>query len=229
MTIPPLFFNNFLFGIDLPRCIINVFHSAADLTIKVYNLVVHYFKALQSIGVLSYSIKSIFMDYLPAVLANRNNAEIQVQDLADVHFDNIQDIKQGHYLGQGLLFGGSGMFSMTAALGTLGYLELGSSLPFVSGIGSGLFLLGCLFSLERHIELYLEAEKMAEEANGEQKALAERIKTSAILGIISDLGYTAITFYTLFGSELALYLLLGSFAIFSISLKLVYDFFFLQA
>lgn len=213
----------------------------AALVKRVYDLAAHYFQILQSIGLISYAAKEILIDYLPLSkgmrVSNKRDPilhrvgfreDIFVRQISDKHFKNIHDIKASHFLGQGILYGSAGILSLGASLHGLHYIALGAALPFFHYGGLSLFLFGCLFSLERHIRIYQEANLMEDASVGESHELAKRIKISAILGMVSDISYIVLTAFSLFGGGFAPYIVFACLAIFSIALKNIYDFFFLN-
>lgn len=240
--VPFTFRSSMMFAGGSAKGITGACAIASTLIKRVYDFVAYYFQALQSLGLIGYAAKEILIDYHNLSNRPRSNNEpafnlhrvefrkdIFVPKVARHHFKSIQDIKAAHFLGQGILYGASGVLSLAASLDRLNYLALGAALPIFHYGGWGLFLFACLFSLERHIRIYQEAKNMEGASTGEiNEKLAKRIKLSAILGMISDISYIFITAFSIFSAGFAFYIIFGCFAIFSIALKNIYDFFFLN-
>ena len=201
-----------------------------NLINRVSELVIYYFKVLQSIGLILVSAKGILFDHLPLFKKIQNPSQSKscspVARAAETHFENIQNIKAQHFLGQGVIYGASGLISLGASLHELRFANLGSSYPIFHYGGSALFLFGSLFSLERNYRIYQEANKMEYTSWGDQNQLAQRIKWSAILGMLSDIASIIATAFSLFGPGIAVSLVLACFAMASVAVKTIYDFFF---
>lgn len=210
------------------ECLSSTWSFVSSLTTKIYNAALHYFKLLEGLGLIGCSVKELLVDYLPLSLRmSKKNVNYRIQGITESHFSNIQSTISTQFLGRGIFYGVSGTLKTCAFFDQLQLLGLGKPL-FTFG-GLGFFLLGCFFSLERNIKIFQEAEKMEKDAwCVTEQNIAQRIKFSAILGMISDLSYIVSTLLSLFSFGMAIYIILGSFALFSISLKNIYDFFFLQ-
>lgn len=199
----------------------SILSSISKLTQRVFLLTKKYFGIMQSAGVFGFGLQEIGLGYLPVKWSwnKENSSENDVQKIQSHRL--IKDIKgiQAEQSGvHGLFYLGSG------ALCTLGEME-GANLLNIGGVGpsiiqSGwtLFLFANLFSLDQNIKLYSTASKLG-------GTLGHRLKVSAILGMINNLGYVISTVCSFFQGTMAIAVILALLAILAGTIKFFYDFF----
>ncbi|QLH37078.1 MAG: hypothetical protein HWD61_13825 [Parachlamydiaceae bacterium] len=119
----------------------------------------------------------------------------------------------------------SGVSGSLAAAHHLGWLNLGSQVAFSLEIaGNGLFGIASLIALIQNIKIYRAASKVCESAPLHEKEAANKLKTSSMMGILSNLNYIIGAALLMIGSLATLALLFGCIAVFIGGLKILYDF-----
>lgn len=124
------------------------------------------------------------------------------------------------YALHGSLFAASGVLGTTAGLHRLGMIDIGPALPWVDIFGTCAFMLANIVNLDLNIRSYIEASKAPVHLS--EWALSK--KKSAIIGMISNLGYILMSAFTLAGGPFAITMLLGCVAVLTGCLKILYDF-----
>lgn len=201
---------------------------AASILNRIYRITMHYFGIIQNAAMAGFGLKEVMIDYIPQQIKIQHNSKDKIPSLVNQAASNnlqnlksIQIINAEFSLGHGLLYLGTGTVGLVDAAHTLQWLNLGEAQPLVHHATIGLFLFANLFSLEQNIRLYSEAQKLP------QSPLANKLKISAVLGMINTLGYILSTLSSYFPGLEILYLILTCLALFVGCVKIIYDFFFL--
>ena len=198
--------------------------SVKCITERVFSLTLKYFGLLQSAGVLGFGLQEIGLGYLPVkwgwnVKAETSFGSQKIQNQQQVK--NIQGIQAEQSGVHGLFYLGSGALCTLGEMEAASWLKLGGLGPDLIQSGWTLFLFANLFSLDQNLKLYNEADKLG-------GTLGHRLKVSAILGMINNLGYVIGTLCSFFQGTMAVAIILALLAIMAGTVKFFYDFFFVS-
>ena len=198
--------------------------SVKCITQRVFSLTLKYFGLLQSVGVLGFGLQEIGLGYLPVkwgwnVKAETSSGSQKIQNQQQVK--NIQGIQAEQSGVHGLFYLGSGALCTLGEMEAASWLKLGGLGPDLIQSGWTLFLFANLFSLDQNLKLYNEADKLG-------GTLGHRLKVSAILGMINNLGYVIGTLCSFFQGTMAIGIILAILAIMAGTVKFFYDFFFVS-
>lgn len=177
-----------------------------------------HFSLAQNGLLIGFGVKD-FADYVPA-----RATHLKGHENAQVH--KVHEVMAAYSLVHGIFYVAAGVIGAAACMHDLSWLNLGPALPFAQYVGAGLFFYVNLFSLQQNIKLFSLAQKLAKE--GKFPALANRLRISAVLGIINNIGYIFATILSFFSGTLTVAIILGCFAFFVGTLKIIYDYFFLN-
>ncbi|NGX41778.1 MAG: hypothetical protein K940chlam7_00050 [Chlamydiae bacterium] len=204
-----------------------ILETISFLAKKIYELTLHYFNMLQNLVVVAFGGKEMLADFVSTVVKakGRTSPDIDRGDFYSPHVRKVQNALTEFSLIHGLFYLGSGIAGAGAATHELQWLNLGLAYPVFQYVSSGLFLYVNLFSLEKNIQIYYHAHKMAETATGEKLSFANRLKLSAVMGIINNIGYVLATLFTFFPGTYVAAIVLACFSIFVGSVKIIYDYF----
>lgn len=186
------------------------------LTDRVWKLTLKYFGLIQAVGVLGFGAQEFGLSFLPTAIRWKNEPDERIQDLAAVR--KIMAIQAEQSGVHGLLYVGSGVLCTAGELEASNLAALGGMGQALLKSGWTLFLFANLFSLEQNIKLYHAAMKV-------EGTLGHRLKVTAILGMINNLGYVLGTIYSFFPAMNAISITLAIFAIMAGTIKFIYDFF----
>lgn len=186
------------------------------LSERVWKLTLKYFGLIQAVGVLGFGAQEFGLSFLPNAIQWRNKPDDRMQDLAALR--NITAIQTEQSGAHGLLYIGSGVLCTAGELEVANLVDLGGSGPALLKSGWTLFLFANLFSLEQNIKLYHAAMKI-------EGTLGHRLKVTAILGMINNLGYVLSTIFSFFPAMTAISITLAILAIMAGTIKFIYDFF----
>jgi hypothetical protein len=206
---------------------------ASSIITRIYQLTVKHFSLLQNACVTGFGFKELLIDYIPQQInLNKHKNETgfslieKTAKKKENHLQRIQAINTEFSFVHGLLYLGTGVSGGMVAAHELQWVNLGASLPYFHYAAAGLFLYVNFYSLEQNIKLFYHADQLLNEELYQE--LAQRIKVSSILGIINNIAYIITTICSFIPAQEILYLVLACFSIFTGSLKIIYDFFFLN-
>lgn len=207
----PTSFLSYVIGkVSLP----DVIRPAIRLSERVFQLTLKHFGLMQSTSVFGFGLQEIGLEYLSA---NRNTDVFSERDQQQIR--NIKKIQAKQTLVHGLCYLGSGVLCTLGEMERVSWLNLdGTGNAFIQS-GWTLFLFANLFSLDQNIKLYHAASRF-------EGTFGHRLKMSAILGMISNLGYVVGTIFSFFEGTAAIAIFLAVLSMMTGTVKFFYDYFF---
>lgn len=187
----------------------------APLVEKVSDFVLPYFKAGSALFFTGFGAKEIAWDHRQLVIEHAH--------MKDSNHKVVSSL--GYPLVHGAFLITSGVCSAFEALHAFALTNLGNRLPTIVAAGNLSFLFANVLALEENVNLYEQAMALGDGATEEEHQLAETMKKSAVLGIMSNLGYVASTATALLGLSSGVALLLAGFGSCWGGLKILYDFY----
>lgn len=125
----------------------------------------------------------------------------------------------------GSLMLGTGVCEFLLGLQQFGCVTLGAATPLVMGVSNACFFLGNLVMLVHNVRLFQQACLISEDASEEVKANAKRVKTSAIISMVSALNYIVGITAMMMGGPIALIAMFLALGLTFGGLKILYDWF----
>lgn len=202
--------------IFIPSVYTHVVLPILNLTERVWKLTLKYFNLIQAAGVLGFGAQEYGLGFLPTDINWKKEQDDKLHTLNPVK--NIKAIQAEQCGVHGLLYLGSGVLCTAGELEAANFIDLGGAGPALLKSGWTLFLFANLFSLEQNIKLYHAALKVG-------GTLGHRLKVTAILGMINNLGYVLGTIFSFFPPTTAIAIALAILAIMAGTIKFFYDFF----
>jgi hypothetical protein len=196
---------------------------------KIYDFVLPYFKAGTSLFFFGYGTKELYMDVRQTTEKKDVKKPTNALALNNFRQASLDVSSFEHAIAHGVLFLGAGMCTALEAFHLFALTNLESFASLVGYGGAGCFLFANLVALEQNMNIYAKADQLSSEASEEERQEAWQLKKSAILGIISNLGYILATAVSLLGDLTAIVLLFGSVGACSGCFKILYDFFIFYA
>ena len=186
------------------------------LTERIWRLTIKYFNLIQAAGVLGFGAQEYGLGFLPNSIKWKIGQHEKVDGLNPVK--KILAAQTSQCGVHGLLYLGSGALCTAGELEAANFINLGGTGPALLKSGWTLFLFANLFSLEQNIKLYQAATKI-------EGTLGHRLKATAILGMINNLGYVLGTIFSFFPVTTSIAIALAILAIMAGTIKFFYDFF----
>lgn len=204
-------------------------YNLPPLALKVLRFAKEYFFIGQNIFMIFFGVKELIFDRAQQLTSPLEGTKIQ---LTVRRFFLAKEIQEGRSLTNaqmhGIYYSSAGLCGGVASLQTYGWCNLKSAFPVLSGLSDAFFGCANWNNLLYHIRCYQEANLLT--GKGKEEALAaKRIKTSAVLGIISNVNYLISISSFLFGPISWLPIVFGGVAMLTGCIKILYDFFFLEA
>jgi hypothetical protein len=182
---------------------------------KVHAFVFPAYMAGSAVFFTGYGVKEIGWNYKQNAVEHVRRADINNTALPAL----------GYPLVHGSLFVATGIFNAFEALHAFACINLGNKLRTVVAAGNLTFLFANVLDLQENVCLYEQAVTFSKCGTVEKTVEADIQKKSAILGILSNLGYIASTAITLLGVSAGMALLLACFGSCWGGLKILYDFY----
>ena len=204
-----------------PVVYIDITKSILKLTERVWQVTLKYFGLIQAGGVVGFGAQEYCLGYLSSVWNQKSIVpnlcdKEKIEELTAVKY--IQVIQTEQYGSHGLLYLGSGVLCSLGEMEAVNWLNLEGVGPSLLKSGWTLFLFANLFSLEQNIKLFYEATRI----NG---TLGHRLRVTAILGMINNLGYVLGTLLSFYQGMEVIAISLAMLAIMAGTLKFFCDFF----
>lgn len=201
----------------------------SSIITRIYQLTIEHFTLLQNSFLAGFGVKELLIDFLPQHLNSKPEMRtftlIGSPEASSKEFTRLKAINKEFSLVHGMLYLNCGTAGMLDALHEMGYVNFSSHEPLFNYMASGLFLFVNLYSLEKNIELYLQADLLGEDEKYDK--LKNSLKISSVLGILNNLGYITVSLFSFFPMDEIFYLVLVCATIFAGCFKILYDFFFL--
>lgn len=176
--------------------------STAPGVLKIYEFVINNFYLLESVCVFGYGLKEVGIDTVWYKSADVKEAETKSWcGKAFAKILQAQNQPKEFYTLHGTLMLSSGAFGIGSALLGIGLF---------SALSDGLFVLASAIAVKYYIEKYKTA------CNDTEKA-------SAIMGLLSSLGYVFCGALLVIGASASLALLIGCVAVATGCIKILYD------
>ena len=197
-----------------------IFKKLADFAVVHFNFMQWSFLSL-------YGAKELLFDRVKDIRQARNPSPSLMNQYLNGVF--VRKDKMGGVVpfnvAHGSLYLASGVAGSLAAADRLGWIRMGSLTIPLEIVGNGLFGLASLVALIQNIKIYREACKVSEKNPYHEQEAAQRLKKSAVMGIISTLNYIVAAALLIIGTHASLALIFGCIAVFTGCLKIIYDFF----
>lgn len=188
------------------------FQNGCSIVQKIYQFAQQHISLIQNLVLCAFGAKEVCFDFTSS--KEQHEKYKTTSDKVD-HIAKILEIETGFTLVHGALYLGSGLSGLLAEIFT------GIAVPIFQNIGAGLFLIVNMYSLEQNIERYYYAQKLADE--GIHPKIANRIRISAAMGIINNIGYILSTIFLLIPGAFYVGVALGIFAFFVGTIKIIID------
>lgn len=206
LTKSPIFF--YQLGSQITQFAVNSLGSPE----KIYKTILPIFKGGSSLFFYGYGSKELCLDARQKYISDSSQTERTHRCLCQAI-----TTRYNYALFHGMLFLGAGTLTAFEALHEFALLNLGKYKDLVSFVGSGFFVFANLVALEQNIFLYRLAEKKCPHET--------ELRTSAILGIMSNLGYITAATIALVGLPTAIAVLIGCISACFGGVKILYDFY----
>jgi len=204
-------------------------YNLPPIALKVLHFAREHFFAGQNMFMILFGLKELIFDR--AQPWTKPLAGTKVQQAVRAFFRRIEG-SEGRSLTNaqmhGIYYSSAGLCGGAASLQTYGLCDLKKGFPALSGLSDAFFGCANWNNLLYHVRCYQEANLLMGRGKEEEIA-AKRIKTSAVLGIISNVNYLISISSFLFGPLNWLPIVFGGVAMLTGCIKIIYDFFFLEA
>lgn len=203
----------------------SAFQYVSSVGQQIYQLAVQLFNLIQNLILCAFGIKEWGFDFAPSKAQHERSKTIsEVADEQIDHLSKIHGIVAEFNLVHGALYLGSGI---SGSLGIVGeFLNWGAAVPILQHIGAGLFIIVNFYALGQNMKLLDEAQKLSEE--GTHPKLARKLKWSAVMGIINNVGYILSTILLFFPGTFYVGVALGVLAFLVGTVKIIYDYYYLN-
>lgn len=203
------------------------FRTIPPLVLKVSNLIRPYFLLGQNAAVLAFGIKELTWD----------QKAFQDVDLALIRSEKIKLFGRNFFLNFKCWIGPfnhshihGGLYIASGVCGAFDYAIRALGLPFelvanfLSWAGQATFALANIFSITYYSHVFYKSFCQPATTAVEQEAL-KRIRLSAVLGIINNLGYLTAALLSAFGGPVTMALVFGGVALLTGCIKILFDYF----
>jgi len=201
--------------------------SSKTIFRKLVDFAVVHFNFMQWSFLSFYGAKELLFDRVKEIRETKNSPSSLMN-----HYLNGVFVRKDKMFGvvlfnvaHGSLYCASGVVGSLAAADRLGWVRMGSFTVPLEIAGNCLFGFASLVALIQNIKIYREASKISEKNPYHEQEAAQRLKKSAIMGIISTLNYIVAAALLIIGTHASLALILGCIAVFTGCIKIIYDFF----
>lgn len=201
----------------------NLFISALASSEKIFRIVLPYFKTGSSLYFLGYASKELCID---VNLEADSSLSSKIDHCRETTLPDTQSLAaiRDFSIAHGVLFIGAGVCTALEALHEFSLINLGKAHSPIAWTGTGLFLFANMVSLQQNMTIFKQASEMSL-ATEQDKQQAEKMLRSAILGMISNLGYITATSIAILGAPTAIAVVIGCISAFFGSLKILHDFY----
>lgn len=202
------------------------------LVVKITNFIIVYFDLLRQVSFLTTGLDELYRTGIrkaSQAIAERESSAVSIFSKEFFYQKIVLKIKEAdeHILRGGCIVS-SGVFGAIAALHDLNSIKLKASMPALFlGLSNGLFLGASLFTLHLSVKQYWEAKAILEQNLSPQKnSQAQRTCYSAVMGVISSLGYIASVACYFMAAPAVMALVFGIIGGLSGGIKVLYDWFY---
>lgn len=201
----------------------NLFMSGLASSEKIFRMVLPYFKTSSSLYFLGYASKELCFD---VNLETESSLSSKINQCRETTLPDTQSLAaiRDFSIAHGVLFIGTGVCTALEALHEFSLINLGNAHSPIAWTGTGLFLFANMVSLQQNLAIFKQASEMSL-ATEQDKQQAETMLRSAILGMISNLGYITATSIAILGAPTAIAVIIGCISAFFGSLKILHDFY----
>lgn len=203
----------------------------SQLISKVIALVRNFSAIGQSSFQCCYGAKEILFDRVEDLRKVEKSGVITHADRVNRYLNTVF-VENNFFIGSlkfnethGSLYIASGVAGSLVAMHDLKWISLGGLAILLQQAANCLFCLANLAALVHHVKIYRYAVKVPCYAPLNEREAANRLKESAVLGIISNLNYILAAALLIIGSAATLALLFGCIAVITGCFKILYDFF----
>ena len=151
-----------------------------------------------------------------------NEQDGRVQNVWTRTFQKVRSSIADLSIVHGMYYAGMGAFGGLTSLQDFGLVNLGITYTGLDKLSWVCFLCANIYMLQESVRMYLDVQDM------EDHPTVDKIRLSAVMGIVNSLGYCMTAAVVLFGGPAAAALVLGGISVTVGCIKILYDHFVLS-
>lgn len=198
-----------------------------DLFLKIVLIAQKHFHLGENSFMTAYGLKEMIFDKPQTKPLNTSATAVQQ---VVYHFFQARQIDVAPFSPSqmhGIYYISAGLLGGITTLQSYGIADLGLASPLLSSLSHTFFGCANWHNLLYHVQCFHDADLLASDRSQPTQEAVRRIKASAVLGIISSVGYLATLAASLFGPFAWIPMIFGGVAMLTGCIKILYDFFWL--